>query len=190
MQSGTNFAVSSPFFKSRRREKCFDLGTNRHRESLWCESFRRSPPSRHFNASSSRAYLLYSLIYTLSTLPILSVLLSSHFSAPSPRCSFSAPPLAQPSLPSLSLPSLLLIRPIRTLRPIRAIRVQKKIILVQKKFLSASCAKSPSKLSPSLYKLRAKHSAIPLKSRKTQIFSNFLSQSLARFRKSPYFCTR
>ena len=55
---------------------------------------------------------------------------------------------------------------------------------------SDSCANSPSKLSPALCKLRAKASAIPLKSRKTQIFSNFLSQSLARFRKSPYFCTR
>ena len=55
---------------------------------------------------------------------------------------------------------------------------------------SDSCAKSLSKLSPALCKPRAKASAIPLKSRKTQIFSNFLSQSLARFRKSPYFCTR
>ena len=55
---------------------------------------------------------------------------------------------------------------------------------------SDSCAKSPSKLSPALYKPCAKASAIPLKSRKMQIFSNFLSQSLARFRKSPYFCTR
>ena len=86
--------------KSRHREKCFDFGTNRHRESLWCEPFRRSL-SRHFNASSSRAYLLYSLIYTLSALPILSVLLSSHF-----------PPLlrAVPRSPfaSLVLPSLCL----------------------------------------------------------------------------------
>ena len=55
---------------------------------------------------------------------------------------------------------------------------------------SDSCANTPSKLSPALYKPHAKPSAIPLKSRKTQIFSNFLSQSLARFRKSPYFCTR
>ena len=52
------------------------------------------------------------------------------------------------------------------------------------------CANAPLKLSPALYKLHAKASAIPLKSRKTQIFSIFLSQSLARFRKSPYFCTR
>ena len=52
------------------------------------------------------------------------------------------------------------------------------------------CANAPLKLSPVLYKLHAKASAIPLKSRKTQIFSNFLSQSLAWFRKSPYFCTR
>ena len=55
---------------------------------------------------------------------------------------------------------------------------------------SDSCAKSLSKLSPALCKPHGKASAIPLKSRKTQIFSNFLSQSLARFRKSPYFCTR
>ena len=110
-------------------------------------------------------------------------------SLPSPFCQFSpplifrpfsAPSLVLPSLPSLSLPSLLLIRPIR---PIRLIRVQKK-------FLSDSCANSPSKLSPALCKPHAKPFAIPLKSRKTQIFSNFLSQSLARFRKSPYFCTR
>ena len=80
-----------------------------------------------------------------------------------------------------------IIRPIRTLRPIRLIRA---IIRFQKKNLSDSCANSPLKLSPVLYKPHAKPSAIPLKSRKTQIFSNFLSQSLARFRKSPYFCTR
>ena len=114
-------------------------------------------------------------IYIIRSLPILSVLPSSHFSDPSPRRPFSAPPLL----------------PVRfVIRPIRLIRVQKKIIRVQKKFLSVSCANTPSKLSPALYKLHAKSSAIPLKSRKTQIFSNFLSQSLARFRKSPYFCTR
>ena len=100
---------------------------------------------------------------------------------------FSAPSLVLPSLPSLSLRSF---RPVRPIRPIRLIRVQKKIILVQRKFLSDSCANNPSKLSPALYKPHAKASAIPLKSRKMQIFSNFLSQSLARFRKSPYFCTR
>ena len=97
---------------------------------------------------------------------------------------FSAPTLVLPSLPPLSLPSLLLIRPIRSIRLIRA------IIRVQKRFLSDSCANSPLKLSPVLYKPHAKPSVIHLKSRKTQIFSNFLSQSLARFRKSPYFCTR
>ena len=114
-------------------------------------------------------------IYIIRSLPILSVLPSSHFSDPSPRRPFSAPPLL----------------PVRfVIRPIRLIRVQKKIIRFQKKNLSDSCANSPSKLSPALYKLHAKASAIPLKSRKTQIFSNFLSQSLAQFRKSPYFCTR
>ena len=110
--------------------------------------------------------------------------------APSPRRPFSAPTLVQPSLPLLSLRPSLSLRPIRPIRPIRAIRVQKKIIRVQRKFLSDSCANSPSKLSPALCKPHGKASAIPLKSRKTQIFSNFLSQSLARFRKSPYFCTR
>ena len=55
---------------------------------------------------------------------------------------------------------------------------------------SDSCANSPSKLSPALCKPHTKASAIPLKSGKMQIFSNFLSQSLAWFRKSPYFCTR
>ena len=104
------FCFLCALLKSRRREKCFDFGVNRHRKSLCYEPFRRSP-SRPFNASSSRAYLLYSLIYTLSTLPILSVLLSSHFppllhAAPSPRCPFSTPTLVQPSLPLLSLRSL------------------------------------------------------------------------------------
>ena len=42
--------------KSRRREKCFDLGTNRHRESLWREPFRRSP-SRHVQ----RVFLAFSV---------------------------------------------------------------------------------------------------------------------------------
>ena len=114
----------------------------------------------------------------------------------SPSCQFSPPLIFSPLLraapsprrPSLSLRSL---RPVRSIiRPIRLIRVQKKIIRVQKKFLSDSCANTPSKLSPALCKPHGKASAIPLKSRKTQIFSNFLSQSLARFRKSPYFCTR
>ena len=143
---------------------------------------RSDVPPHDTSTRLPRARTFYIVLYILSL--------------PSPFCQFSpplifrpfsAPSLVLPSLPSLSLPSLLLIRPIR---PIRLIRVQKKIIRVQKKFLSDSCANSPSKLSPSLYKLRAKASAIPLKSRKTQIFSNFLSQSLARFRKSPYFCTR
>ena len=114
-------------------------------------------------------------IYIIRSLPFLSVLPSSHFSDPSPRRPFSAPPL----LPVRSI-----------IRPIRLIRVQKKIIRFQKKNLSDSCANSPSKLSPALYKSRAKSSAIPHKSRKNADFSNFLSQSLARFRKSPYFCTR
>ena len=161
--------------KTRHREKCFDLGTNRHRESLWCESFRRSPL-----ATLQRVFLArvpFIVLYKLSL--------------PSPFCQFcsplifrpfSAPPLlrAAPRSPLVPLVPLVLPSPPS---PIRLIRVQKK-------FLSDSCANSPSKLSPALYKLRAKPSAIPLKSRKTQIFSNFLSQSLARFRKSPYFCTR
>ena len=173
MQSGTNFAVSSPFFKSRRREKCFDLGTNRHRESLWCELFRRSPSQNVQRVFLARVPFIVLYILSLPS-PFC------QFSPPLIFRPFSAPSLVLPSLPSLSLPSL---RPIHRIRPIRLIRVQKK-------FLSDSCANSPSKLSPALYKPRAKSSAIPLKSRKTQIFSNFLSQSLARFRKSPYFCTR
>ena len=122
-------------------------------------------------------------------------------SLPSPFCQFCSPlifrPFSTPSLlradpRSLFVPfaSLAPFAPIRPIRPIRLIRVQKKIIRVQKKFLSDSCANNPSKLSPALCKPHGKASAIPLKSRKTQIFSNFLSQSLARFRKSPYFCTR
>ena len=159
--------------KFRRREKCFDLGTNRHRESLWCELFRRSPSQNVQRVFLARVPFI--VLYILS-LPSP----SCQFSPPLIFRPFSAPSLVLPSLPSLSLPSLLLIRPIR---PIRLIRVQKK-------FLSESCANRPSKLSPVLCKPHAKASAIPLKSRKTQIFLNFLSQSLARFRKSPYFCTR
>ena len=101
--------------KSRHREKCFDFGTNRHRESLWREPFRRSP-SQHVQ----RVFLARVHLYNTLCLPILSVLSSSHFppllrAAPSPRRPFSAPtllhadpsprrpfsasPLAQPSLP-------------------------------------------------------------------------------------------
>ena len=97
-------------------------------------------------------------IYIIRSLPILSVLPSSHFSDPSPRRPFSAPPL----LPVRSI-----------IRPIRLIRVHKKIIRFQKKNLSDSCANSPSKLSPALYKLHAKASAIPLKSRKNADFLKF-----------------
>ena len=115
-------------------------------------------------------------------------------SLPSPFCQFSpplifrpfsAPPLlrAAPRSPFASLAQPSLPSPYSPPSPIRLIRVQRN-------FLSDSCANSPLKLSPVLYKPHAKPSAIPLKSRKTQIFSNFLSQSLARFRKSPYLCTR
>ena len=115
-----------------------------------------------------------------STLPLLRA-------DPSPRRPFSTPPLLRAAPRAAFVP----LRPLRSaIRPIRLIRFQKKFIVVQKKFLGDSCANTPSKLSPALYKPHAKVSAIPLKSRKTQIFSNFLSQSLARFRKSPYFCTR
>ena len=142
------------------------------------------PPLFSQILSSPRARTFYIVLYILSL--------------PSPFCQFSpplifrpfsAPPLlrAAPRSPLVPLVPLVLPSPPS---PIRLIRVQKKIIRVQKKFLSESCANSPSKLSPALYKPRAKASVIPLKSRKTQIFSNFLSQSLARFRKSPYFCTR
>ena len=133
-------------------------------------------------------------IYTLSALPILSVLLSSHFpsllrAAPSPRCPFSAPSLLRAvpssrrpfSAPTLAQPSLLSPRSSHPPHPFDSCSKEKSERFVRK---------TPSKLSPALYKPRAKASAIPLKSRKTQIFSNFLSQSLARFRKSPYFCTR
>ena len=42
-----------------------------------------------------------------------------------------------------------------------------------KKFLSDSCANTPSKLSPALYKPRVKASATPLKSRKNADFLKF-----------------
>ena len=170
--------------KSRHREKCFDLGTNRHREKSLLRTVQTFPL-----ATLQRVFLArvpYIVLYILSL--------------PSPCCQFSSPlifrPFSAPSLlhaaPSPRRPSLCLcpLCLIRSFRPIRAIRVQKKIIRVQKKFRCASCANTPSKLSPALYKLHANPSVIPLKSRKTHIFSNFLSQSLAQFRKSPYFCTR
>ena len=171
--------------KFRRREKCFDLGTNRHRESLWCELFRRSPSQNVQRVFLARVpfIVLYILSLPSPFCQFCSPLIFPPLlrAAPSPRRPFSAPPFALPLLPSP-----------RSLHhsPIRLIRVQKKIIRLQKKKPSDSCANSPSKLSPALCKPHAKSSAIPLKSRKTQIFSNFLSQSLARFRKSPYFCTR
>ena len=96
-------------FKSRRREKCFDLGTNRHRKKSLVRTVQTFPLATR-STRLPRAYLLYSLIYTLSALPILSVLLSSHFSAPSPRRHpsprrpFSTPTLALPSPPSLHPP--------------------------------------------------------------------------------------
>ena len=90
---------------------------------------------------------------------------------------FSTPPLLRaapsPRRPSLSLRSPRPFRSFRSIRPIRPIRLIRAIIRVQKKFLSASCAKSPSKLSPALYKPHGKASAIPLKSRKNADFLKF-----------------
>ena len=83
---------------------------------------------------------------------------------------FSNPHPVLPSLPSFSLrfprspfASLALPSPPS---PIRLIRVQRK-------FLSDSCANAPSKLSPALCKPHAKASAIPLKSRKNADFLKF-----------------
>ena len=105
MQSGTSFAVSSPFFKSRRREKCFDLGTNRHRESLWCESFRRSPL-----ATLQRVFLArvpFIVLYILSL--------------PSPFCQFSPPLIFRPfSAPTLLRADPSPRRPFSTLPLLRA----------------------------------------------------------------------
>ena len=105
--------------KSRRREKCFDLGTNRHRESLWCEPFRRSPL-----ATLQRVFLArvpFIVLYILS-LPspfcqFSPPLIFRPFSAPSllravpsPRRPFSAPPLLRaapsPRRPFSTLPLL------------------------------------------------------------------------------------
>ena len=72
--------------KPRRREKCFDFRTNRHRESLWREPFRRSP-SQHVQ----RVFLArvpFIVLYILSL--------------PSPFCQFSPPLIFRPfSAPSL-----------------------------------------------------------------------------------------
>ena len=54
-------------------------------------------PPRDTSTRLPRARTFYIVLYILSLLPILSVVPSSHFSAPSPRRPFSAPPLAQPS---------------------------------------------------------------------------------------------
>ena len=98
MQSGTSFAVSSPFFKSRRREKCFDLGTNRHRKKSLVRTVQTFPL-----ATLQRVFLArvpYIVLYILSLLSpscqfspplIFSPLLRA---APSPRRPFSAPPLS------------------------------------------------------------------------------------------------
>ena len=148
---------------------------------------RSGVPPRNTSTRLPRARTFYIVLYILS-LPSP----SCQFSPPLIFRPFSAPPLLRaaprsafaPFALSAAFAQPLLPSPVRSIiRPIRLIRVQKK-------FLSDSCANSPSKLSPALCKPHGKASAIPLKSRKTQIFSNFLSQSLARFRKSPYFCTR
>ena len=116
MQSGTNFASFAPPLKSRHREKCFDLGTNRHRKKSLVRTVQTFPL-----ATLQRVFLArvpFIVLYILS-LPspfcqFSPPLIFRPFSAPpllraapSPRRPFSAPPLAQPSLPSpLSLPSL------------------------------------------------------------------------------------
>ena len=109
--------------KSRRREKCFDFGTNLHREKSLvrtAQAFPLATPQRGFLAR-----VPFIVLYILS-LPspccqfspplIFPPLLRA---APSPRCPFSAPPLlrAAPRSPLVppSPPS-----------PIRLIRVQKK----------------------------------------------------------------
>ena len=183
MQSGTSFASFAPPGSFGGAKNALTSGRT---DTVKVFATNRSDvPSRDTSTRLPRARTFYIVLYILS-LPspccqfspplIFPPLLRA---APSPRCPFSAPPLLRAAPRSPLVPLVLPSPP----SPIRLIRVQKK-------FLSDSCANSPSKLSPALYKPRAKASAIPLKSRKTQIFSNFLSQSLARFRKSPYFCTR
>ena len=90
--------------KFRHREKCFDFGTNRHRESLWAN--RSDVPPRDPSTRLPRARTFYMVLYILSLYPphFVSLALLS-FSAPSPRRpSFS---LRFPRSPSpLSLPSL------------------------------------------------------------------------------------
>ena len=78
--------------KFRRREKCFDLGTNRHRESLWCELFRRSPSQNVQRVFLARVPFIVLYILSLPS-PFC------QFSPPLIFRPFSAPPLAQPSLP-------------------------------------------------------------------------------------------
>ena len=147
--------------KTRHREKCFDLGTNRHRKKSLVRTVQTFPLATR-STRLPRARTFYNPPHVAS-LALLS------FSVPSPRRPFSTLPLLRAAPRSAFAPLCL----IRSLRPIRAIRVQKKIIRVQKKFLSDSCANAPSKLSPALCKPHAKASAIPLKSRKNAVFLKF-----------------
>ena len=107
-------------FKSRHREKCFDFGTNRHREKSLVRTVQTFPP-RDTSTRLPRARTFYIVLYILS-LPspccqFSSPLIFRPFSTPSllravpsPRRPFSAPSLVLPSRPSL--PSLCL-RPLR-----------------------------------------------------------------------------
>ena len=146
---------------------------------------RSDVPPRDTSTRLPRARTFYIVLYILSL--------------PSPFCQFCSPLIFRPfstlpllhAAPSPRRPSLSLPSPRSAFPPFSLFApFTHPFDSCSKEKSERFVRKTPSKLSPALYKPRAKASAIPLKSRKTQIFSNFLSQSLARFRKSPYFCTR
>ena len=114
----------------------------------------------------------------------------------SPSCQFCSPLIFRPfstlpllrAAPSPRRPSLCLRAP-RSLRSAFA-PFAHPFDSCSKEISERFVREQPFKTVTCALQTARKASAIPLKSRKTQIFSNFLSQSLARFRKSPYFCTR
>ena len=108
--------------KSRHREKCFDFGANRHRKKSLVRTVQTFPLTTLQLVFLARVPFIVLYILSLPSPfcqfspPLISPppLLRA---VPSPRRPFSAPPLLRaapsPRRPSLSLPSLLLIRPLR-----------------------------------------------------------------------------
>ena len=142
--------------KSRHREKCFDLGTNRHREMSLVRTVQAFPL-----ATLQRVFLArvpFIVLYILSL--------------PSPFCQFSPPLIFRPfSAPSLALPSLSPRSPPPHLphpppSPIRLIRFQKK-------FLGDSCANASQNCHLRFTNRKPNPPQSPSKAEKTQISQIF-----------------